>query len=51
MYYRQQISEDVFNLLICMIWGAHLATAKGNVQLVTPALLASLQKGEHRIYY
>ena len=52
MYYRQQISEVMFNLLDSHDTERILATAKGNVQLVKSALACLfLQRGTPCFYY
>ena len=52
MYYRQQISEVMFNLLDSHDTERILATAKGDVQLVKSALTCLfLQKGTPCFYY
>ena len=52
MYYRQQISEVMFNLLDSHDTERILATAKGNVQLVKSALTCLfLQRGTPCFYY
>ena len=52
MYYRQQISEVMFNLLDSHDTERILATAKGDVQLVKSALAyLFLQKGTPCFYY
>ena len=52
MYYRQQISEVMFNLLDSHDTERILATAKGDVQLVKSALACLfLQRGTPCFYY
>lgn len=52
MYYKQQISEVMFNLLDSHDTERILTTAKGNVQLVKSALaFLFLQRGTPCIYY
>ena len=49
MYYRQQISEVMFNLLDSHDTERILATAKGDVQLVKSALACLFYKEGHRV--
>ena len=52
MYYKQQISEVMFNLLDSHDTERILTTAKGDIQLVKPALaFLFLQRGTPCIYY
>ena len=52
MYYKQQISEVMFNLLDSHDTERILATAKGDIQLVKSALaILFLQRGTPCIYY
>ena len=49
MYYRQQISEVMFNLLDPHDTERILTTAKGDIQLVKSALACLFYKGGHRV--